>query len=522
MFKNELTYFTLLAEDKESLFHTKYEENLELVKEDLGKEHFMIINGKRISSGVFFDDSSPIDRRIIVAKFPIAREDDVIQAINIAKKSFIEWSKLDYKERIKIFKKAADLIRERKYELTALLTYENGKNRYEAIAEVDEAIDFLQYYAYEMEKNEGYIKQMFSAYPDEKCHSVLKPYGVFAVIAPFNFPLAITTGMCSAAMITGNTVVLKPSSDTPLVAYKLCEILELAGLPVGVINLITGPGNMVGDILVTNDKVDGVVFTGSKEVGLNIYYKANSKKQKPVITEMGGKNPVIVTPTANINKAVEGIAIASFGYSGQKCSACSRAYIHKTIYDEFINRLIDFTAKLKVGNPMERDTFMGPLINNFAYEKYLRYVNMATKDGKILLGGKYVTNGDLKYGFYVEPTIVSDLKPDHEMVKKELFLPLLVVIPYNEFNEAINLCNDVEYGLTAGLYSNDKKEIEEFLNKIEAGVVYVNRGRSATTGAMVGSQPFVGWKSSGISGKGTGGKYYLPLFMREQSQTICS
>ncbi|MEM4311637.1 MAG: aldehyde dehydrogenase family protein [Nitrososphaerales archaeon] len=522
MFKNELTYFNLLATDKESIFHTRYEEKLKLIGEELGKTYSMIIDGKRITQDIFFRDLSPIDARIIVARFPVGKEEDVIQAIHAAKRSFAEWSKLDYKERIRIFKKAEELMREKKYELATLLTYENGKNRYEAIAEVDEAIDFLQYYSYEMEINEGYIKQMFSVYPDERCYSVLKPYGVFAVIAPFNFPLAITTGMCSAAMITGNTVVLKPSSDTPLMAYKLCEILELANLPKGVINLVTGPGNIVGDTLIHSDKIDGVVFTGSKEVGLSIYSKANSKKQKPVITEMGGKNPAIVTPTANINKAVEGIAIASFSYSGQKCSACSLVYAHKKIYDEFVNRLIEFTSKLKVGNPIERDTFMGPLINSSAYEKYLKYINIARKDGKILFGGNYIVKDELRYGFYVEPTIVSDLKVDHEIMKKELFLPLLVVKAYSEFNEAINLCNDVEYGLTAGLYSNEKKEIEEFLNKIEAGVLYVNRARSATTGAMVGAQPFVGWKSSGISGKGAGGKYYLPLFMREQSQTICS
>lgn len=521
-FEHEMTYFRLLAREEASSFHSRYEEGLADVEKNLGKEYQMVIDGKRVSSGKFFEDSSPIDTRIIVARFPLAREEHVSQAVDAAKRAFMHWSRMDYRDRVSILRKAADMMSNSKYDLAALITYENGKNRYEAMADVDEAIDFMRYYAYEMERNDGYTRVMKSAYPDERCYSIMKPYGVFAVIAPFNFPLAITAGMCSGALVTGNTVVLKPASDTPLTALRFFEILEEAGLPNGVLNLLTGSGSTVGNALIASRDVDGIVFTGSKDVGLSIYAKANSSRPRPVITEMGGKNPTIVTASASISKAVEGVARAAFGYSGQKCSACSRVYVHSSIYEEFVSRLVKFTSTLKVGNPIERDTFVGPLINKAAYDKYAMYSSIASKDGRILMGGRQVTDGIFKYGYYVEPTIVDNLASHSPILREELFLPFLAVASYDRLDDAIAMCNDSEYGLTAGIYSNDEDEVRYFLDRIEAGVVYVNRGRSATTGAMVGSQPFVGWKMSGISGKGTGSIYYLPLFMREQSQTICS
>jgi 1-pyrroline-5-carboxylate dehydrogenase len=522
MFEHELTYFKLLAREEHELFHEKYEESIASIQKELGKDYPMLIGNKEVTSDHLFNDISPIDTRITVARFPSAMQEHVIQAVKEAKSAFKEWSRLDYKERVRIVRRAADIMSNSKYELAALLTYENGKNRYEAMADVDEAIDFMRYYAEEMEVNEGYTRVMKSAYPDEICYSVMKPYGVFAVISPFNFPLAITTGMCTAALITGNTVVLKPASDTPLSAFKLCKIMYEAGLPYGALNLVTGSGSIIGNALVASDDVDGIAFTGSKEVGLSIYYTSNAKRPKPVIAEMGGKNPTIVSASADVRKAAEGVARAAFGYSGQKCSACSRVYVHRSIYDRFISELIDYTSTLKVGNPIEKDTFLGPLINKAAYEKYAKYSSIASKECKVLYGAEYVTSNDLKYGYYVKPTIVSDVPKGHEILREELFLPFLAVIVYDEFSDALAMCNDSIYALTAGIYSKNKDEIAAFLDGIEAGVVYVNRSRSATTGAMVGSQPFVGWKYSGISGKGTGSKYYLPLFMREQSQTICS
>lgn len=521
MFDNESTLSKVLMHKGEEAFDAMYEDAVLRVKEELGKTYPMIIDGKPVTAGGAFAVLSPIDTRVVVAHFPIGKEEHAKSAIAAARKAFQQWSRTDYRERVRIFRKAADIMSQRKYELSALLSFENGKNRYEAIGDVDEAIDFMRYYAEQMELNNGFVKETKSAYPDEKSRSVMKPYGVWAVIAPFNFPIAITDGMCTAALITGNTVVLKPASDTPLTSYKFCEILAEAGLPSGVINLVTGSGSVVGKTLVESDDVDGIVFTGSKEVGLGIFKAANSKRYKPVITEMGGKNPALVTKNADLDKAVDGVLKAAFGYSGQKCSACSRVYVHESLKDEFISRLAKRTSELSVGNPLNKNNFMGPLINESAYEKYKKYADIAKKDGRILTGGNVLADGDMKHGYYVQPTIVDKLPKDHELFKEEIFVPILCVADYKEFDDAIKMCNGVEYGLTAGIFSNDQNEVNEFLNKIEAGVVYVNRARSATTGAMVGCQPFVGWKNSGISGKGTGSEYYLTLFMREQSQTVC-
>lgn len=512
-----MTLYKAILNKKEDEFHSRYEDAIIKIDKEFGKTYPFVINGKRITTGSVFADISPIDTRIVIGYASKAKEEHVRDAIKAAKDAFKEWSGLDYKDRVDIMRKAANIMSKKKYELAALLTYENGKNRYEAIADVDEAIDFLRYYAYSMEENEGYIKKMNQCYPDEESYSVLRPYGVFAVISPFNFPIAITTGMCTGALITGNTVVLKPSSDTPISAIKLLEIFEEAGVIDGAINLITGSGSVIGDALVTSKDIDGIVFTGSRDVGISIYNKANQIRPKPVITEMGGKNACIVSKDADIDKAIVGVARAAFGYSGQKCSACSRLIIHKDIKDEFMDRLINFVDKLKVGNPIEKDTFTGPVINNKAYEKYNRCIDIASKDGKILYGGK--VREDLN-GYYVYPTIVDKLPKDHEFLKEELFLPILAVIQYDRFDDAINIANNVDYGLTAGIFSNNKLEVDKFFDEIQAGVLYVNREKSATTGAMVGAQPFVGWKYSGISGKGTGGRYYLELFLREQSRTI--
>lgn len=521
MFDNESTWSKALMHKGEEDFHARYEDAVLLVKKELGKTYPLIIDGKRINVDGTFPDLSPIDTRIVVAHFQSGKTEHALSAIEAAKKAFKHWSMTDYKERVKIFRKAADIMSNRKYELSALLTFENGKSRYESVADVDEAIDFLRYYAEQMEANNGFVKPTKSAYPDEKSKSVMKPYGVWAVIAPFNFPMAITDGMCAGAIITGNTVVLKPASDTPLTAYKFCEILEEAGLPLGVINFVTGSGSVVGKALIESDDVSGIVFTGSRDVGLSIYRQASAKRPKPVITEMGGKNPTIVTKNADLDKAADGVMRAAFSYSGQKCSACSRVYVHESLRNEFLDSLVRRTRELKVGNPLNRDVYIGPVINENAYENFKKYSEIARKDGKILAGGNVVTDGELVHGYYVQPTIVDGLPKDHMFFKEELFLPILAVADYKDFDEALRLCNNVDYGLTAGIFSKDQQEINEFLDNIEAGVVYVNRTRSATTGAMVGCQPFVGWKYSGISGKGTGSEYYLALFMKEQSQTTC-
>jgi 1-pyrroline-5-carboxylate dehydrogenase len=517
-FENEHTIRKVILSKREREFHYKYEKAIESVKSQFGRKYFMIIDGKKVKSTNFVH-TSPIDTRIVLGHFPLGTAKHVEAAVEAAKMAFPKWAKTDYKYRIKVCRSAADIIASRKFELAAWVSYENGKNRYEAIADVDEAIDFIRYYSNEMERNNGFIVQTRDdADRNEKNKSQMKPYGVWGIITPFNFPAAIMVGMSIAALLTGNTVVLKPASDTPVIGYLFTEIMKMAGLPNGVLNFVTGFGETIGNALLENKDVDGIAFTGSKQVGYKMMKKSNKVKYRPFIAEMGGKNPVIVTKNADIHKAVDGVLNAAFGFSGQKCSACSRIYVQKDIKDAFMKRLVQTTKNLTVGNPLERGVFMGPLINSKAYSNYQRYVIKALKDGKV--GGAIKNTGDFKYGYYIEPTIVDGLPKSHSLFRDELFVPILCVAEYDSFKEAVNLCNDSDYGLTAGIYSNKKQEIDSFLNEIKAGVIYINRDTSATTGAMVGSQPFVGWRSSGTTGKGAGGPYYLTQFMHEQSQTI--
>jgi 1-pyrroline-5-carboxylate dehydrogenase len=297
--------------------------------------------------------------------------------------------------------------------------------------------------------------------------------------------------------------------------------MKEAGLPKGVLNFITGSGSKIGQTMINSKDVEGIVFTGSREIGHKIIKEFNKVKLRPVIAELGGKNSTIVTENADIEKAVEGITRSAFGYSGQKCSACSRVYVQKSIKNEFIKRLIERTKNLKVGSPLEPTTFLGPLINSIAYKNYQKYVKIASKDGgKILIGGSIKEYDDLRHGYYVEPTIVNGLPKNHKLFREELFVPILCIMEYEDFEEALELSNDSAYGLTAGIYSNKEQEVNRFLDDIECGVMYVNRSIGATTGAMVGSQSFGGWKYSGTTGKGTGGPYYLTQFMREQSLTV--
>jgi 1-pyrroline-5-carboxylate dehydrogenase len=519
-FENEHTVRKYLMSKGEEAFHHNYEEAINNIKLVFGKKYPMIIDGKIVESPETFVHTSPIDTRLRLGYFSRATTEHVQRAIKAAKRAFEEWRRTDYKYRIGICVSAANLIAKRKFELAAWISYENGKNRYEAIADVDEAIDFIKYYSEEMDRNKGFQIQTKKADTNERSRSVMKPFGVCGVIGPFNFPCAILVGMSMGALLTGNTVVLKPASDTPITGYLFAEIMKEAGLPDGVLNFITGSGETIGKTIVGSKDVAGIVFTGSKKVGYKMFKESSRVRPRQIIVEMGGKNPVIVTENADINKAAEGILKAAFGYSGQKCSACSRVYVQKNVKDSLIKRLVERTKNLSIGNPLERNSFMGPLINSSAYNKYKKFAKIAFRDGKVMVGGMVKRNGDSKYGYYVEPTIVDGLPKNHRLLKEELFVPILCVAQYDDFNEALKLCNESVYGLTAGIYSTRNEEIESFLENIEAGVLYVNRVTSATTGAMVGCQPFGGWKDSGTTGKGTGGPYYLTQLMREQSQTI--
>jgi 1-pyrroline-5-carboxylate dehydrogenase len=521
-FENENTFRRSMVSKTEEEFHNRYSQAVTDIRSQFGKKYAMIIDGKDVESSRSLAHTSPIDNRITLGYFPCANKAHVRKAIKAAKKAFTErWRMTDYKYRIQVCRTAAVKIAERKFELAAWISYENGKNRYEAIADMDEAIDFIRYYADEMERNDGFAVEMKKAESNEESKSVMKPYGVWGVIAPFNFPAAILIGMSVGALITGNTVVLKPASDTPVIGHIFAEIIKEAGLPAGALNFLTGSGDIIGRAIAESRDVAGIVFTGSKKVGFKISREYGSKlNPRPIVAEMGGKNPVVVTGNADIDRAVEGVLKAAFGYSGQKCSACSRLYIHRDIKDVFVERLVHGAKNLRVDNPLKQDSFMGPLINSQAYDKYKKFCRIASRDGKVLAGGIIKKHDNYKYGYYVEPTIVDGLPKNHRLLKEELFVPILCVAEYEKYSEVLNLCNDSEYGLTAGIYSNRKEEIDSFLDTVDAGVIYVNRYRSATTGAMVGCQPFGGWKASGTTGKGTGGPYYLMQFLREQSQTI--
>lgn len=516
--QKKLTYVTLLADPT---IHPKFEEALKQVERELGKHHPMFIEGRSVLAGEGeFEDRSPIDTTILLGYFQKGTFLYARKAIEAANVAFKEWSGRSWTERVAIIRKAADLMEENMFQLAALITYEVGKNRYEAIGEANETIDMLRYYAELMEENQGYVKPMKPGAPGERTKSVLRPYGAWAVISPFNFPLALAAGMVTGALITGNTVVFKPTSAAPFSGLKLYDTLVKAGVPGGAINYVTGPGGLVGEEIAKNEDVAGIAFTGSKAVGMNIYREfVNSQPYpKPFISEMGSKNPAIITSKGELEKAAEGVVRSAYGYAGQKCSATSRVYVERGIKSDFLKILQDKVDRLKVGDPRDKDVFVGPVIDEKAVKKYEKSVELARKDGgKVSSGGEVLRTPK---GYYVKPAIVTGLPTKHKLVKEELFVPLVVVDEFKTLDEALRKANDTEFGLTAGIFSKDPKEIDQFFQNIDFGVTYSNRKGGATTGAWPGAQPFGGWKGSGATGKGVGGPYYLIQFMREQAQTM--
>jgi 1-pyrroline-5-carboxylate dehydrogenase len=522
-FTNEATYQKMKISGSENDFHSRYDDALQVSLKGIGGTYPAYIgNSRYISVNGTFEVRSPSDREMLIGKFQSCSREETGIAIRAAADAFHKWSGTDYRRRISIVMKAAEIAAEMKFELAAMMTLENGKNRFEAVADVDEAIDFMRYYSELMTVNKGYMTAMGTLSQAEENRSVLRPYGVWGVIAPFNFPFAISCGMTTGALITGNTAVLKPSSYTPLLSLKLHEIYVKAGIPDGVLSYVTGPGDTVGTELMENEAVSGIVFTGSREVGLSSARKFNRRSFKPFISEMGGKNAVIVTENADLPKAVEGTAKAAFGFGGQKCSAASRAIIQSSVKDRFLKDLAAFTKKLNIGDPSDRSTYLGPVISEEAVTRFERAMAEAGERGQILAGGNVIREGKLAKGYFIEPTIVDKLPPDSWLLKEELFLPVLVTVEYNDFDEALRMANSLDYGLTAGIFSEDSSQIKKFFDEIEAGVCYANKGSGATTAAMVGAQPFVGWKMSGSTGKGAGGLYYLLQFMREQTQAVFS
>lgn len=511
--------YSTMTMDAEA-FHSTFDRARAEARRHFGESYANYVNGQARVRGEPWLDRSPVDRELVVGRFVQGTRADARDAIAAARAAFPAWRDLGWRTRVEILRRAADLLRERKYEIAATMAFEVGKNRLESMGDVEESADLISYYASEMERNDGFELPMGSLAPEEKTKTVLRPLGVFAVISPFNFPLALATGMCAGALLAGNTIVFKPASDAPWCGLALYRALIDAGVPPGVVHFIVGRGSEVGDELARNPGVDGMVFTGSREVGMALYRLfAEGRYPRPCIIEMGGKNPVIVTARADLEKAVSGVLRSAFGYGGQKCSACSRLFVHRDVADELLERLVAETGKLGIGDPTERDVFLGPLINEAAVGTYRAAVERARADGRILTGGRVLDAPPLDRGHFVEP-VIAELPAEHELFREELFVPFLCVDRVRSLDEALDKANAVEYGLTAGLFSEESSEIEEFFRRIEAGVTYVNRKAGATTGAWPGVQSFTGWKASGSTGKGVCGPYYVQQFMREQSRTV--
>jgi 1-pyrroline-5-carboxylate dehydrogenase len=512
-----VTYATMKADNED--LQAAYDRGVETARSWLGQRHPFYVNGEAGEGESWFEERSPIDRDIVIGTFAQASRQDVKDAIEAARAAFDDWSGAPWKERVALLRRAADLITERNFELAALMAMEVGKSRLEALGDVAESADLIRYYCDQMEENHGFEVPMDALSPQEHNRSVMKPYGVWAVISPFNFPMALAAGPMGGALVAGNTVVFKPSSAGIFTGLKLYETLRDAGIPQGVVHFVPGPGPVVGDELAKNPDVSGMTFTGSYEVGMDIYRNFAKDYPKPVICEMGGKNPAIVTAKANLDKATDGVLRSAFGYQGQKCSAASRVYVQHEVYDDFVKLLREKVETITIGNPLERDVFMGPVINERAVETFEEAAAEAQKNGQVIAGGERLSEGDLDRGNFVAPTVV-EVPRDSWIWKKELFVPFVAVGPVDSLDEAIRLANDTEYGLTAGIFTEDEAEKRRFLEEIEAGVVYVNRRAGATTGAWPGMQPFGGWKGSGTGGKAGGGHYYVQQYLREQSQTV--
>jgi 1-pyrroline-5-carboxylate dehydrogenase len=515
----KITYATLRADNEE--LHSGFESAAERVRASLGGEHRNFIDGEWREGDGTFEARSPIDRDLLLGRFAKGTVADVDTAVAAARAAQPAWAATPWRERLAILRRAAELISDRLMENSAVMSYEVGKNRIEALGEVEESADLIRYYAQTMEDNGGYDHPMGNL-GDETVHtrSILRPHGVFAVISPFNFPMALSAGPSSAAMMAGNAVVFKPASASPLSAVKLIEAYVDAGVPDGVVNLVMGPGETVGQALQDHPGIDGIVFTGSYEVGMRLFGSFSKAWPRPCIVEMGGKNPAIVSRRADLEEAAEGIMRSAFGFGGQKCSANSRVYVERPVHDELVRLLVEKTEALTIGDPLVRANWLGPVISDKAVATYEAAVADARRDGTVYVGGERLSDRGMDRGTYVEPTVVGALPSSHRLFRDELFVPFTAVHAVDSLDEALTLANDSVYGLTAGVYSEDPAEVQTFLDRAQAGVLYVNRRAGATTGAWPGVQAFGGWKGSGSTGKAGLSMYYVAQFLREQSHTI--
>jgi len=483
---------------------------IEKVRGELGREYPLVIGGERIETGRTFDSINPAKKTEVVGRFQKATEELARRAVETADETFKTWSRTPAGERAELLFRVAAILRERRHELSAWMIFEVGKTWAEADGDTAEAIDFCEFYAREMLRYSA--PQPIVTLEGEENRLEYIPLGVGVVIPPWNFPLAIMAGMTVASWVTGNTVVLKPSSDAPTIAYKFFEILEEAGLPAGVVNFMTGSGAEVGDVVVDHPRTRYVAFTGSKEIGLRINERAARHQEgqvwiKRVVAEMGGKDAIIVDADTDLDEAATGVVQSAFGFQGQKCSACSRAIIHSDVYDEMLERIAARTEQLKLGDPTDGATNLSAVINQKAFKTISEYIEKGTADGgRVVAGGG--TDGE--QGFYIEPTVIADVKPGDRVEQEEIFGPVLAVIRAQDFDDALRIANDTEYGLTGAVYTNDPEKLERAKREFHVGNLYLNR---KCTGALVGVHPFGGFNMSGTDSK-AGGRDYLGLFMQ--------
>ncbi|AEV17523.1 1-pyrroline-5-carboxylate dehydrogenase [Geobacillus thermoleovorans CCB_US3_UF5] len=486
---------------------------LKKVESELGRDYPLVIGGERVMTEDKIISINPANKTEVVGRVAKATKELAERAMKTADEAFRTWSRTSPEARADILFRAAAIVRRRKHEFSAWLVKEAGKPWREADADTAEAIDFMEYYGRQMLKLKDGIP--VESRPGETNRFFYIPLGVGVVISPWNFPFAIMAGTTVASLVTGNTVLLKPASATPVVAYKFVEVLEEAGLPAGVLNYIPGSGAEVGDYLVDHPRTRFISFTGSRDVGIRIYERAAKVHPgqiwlKRVIAEMGGKDGIIVDKEADLELAAQSIVASAFGYSGQKCSACSRAIIVEDVYDQVLNRVVELTKQLNVGDPAEQATFMGPVIDQGAYNKIMEYIEIGKQEGRLMTGGE----GDDSKGFFIQPTVFADVDPNARIMQEEIFGPVVAFAKARDFDHALEIANNTEYGLTGAVISRNRANLEKARHEFHVGNLYFNRG---CTGAIVGYQPFGGFNMSGTDSK-AGGPDYLILHM--QAKTV--
>lgn len=476
-------------------------------RKSLGKRYPLIINGQRIMTDDAIVSLNPARPDEVIGKFSKGTIELAQKALDTAAKAFETWKNVSAFKRADILFKAAAITRKRRYEINAWMVLEVGKNYLEADADTAEAIDFLEYYGRQMYRLAG--EQPVVKNKGEDGYMEYLPLGVGVAVPPWNFPFAILVGMSSAAIVSGNTVVLKPSSDSPMMGWLFADIMEQAGLPKGVLNFFTAPGGEVGDYLVKSPITRFVSFTGSKEVGLHVNQLAatpqpGQKWIKRVVAEMGGKDGIVVAKDADLDEAADGIVAAAFGFQGQKCSACSRAIVERSIYDKLLKKIVERTEALEIGDPSENKK-VGPVVSQRAQKKILEYIDVGKKEGRLVAGGSTVDGG-----YYIKPTVIADIKPDARLAQEEIFGPVLAVIPVDNFDKALEVANNTEFGLTGAVYTKSRAKLDRAAKEFFVGNLYLNR---KCTGALVGVHPFGGFNMSGTDSK-AGGPDYLQLFLQ--------